>query len=667
MKNKNKKEYNQISKKELLENDKILIMNKFGFTPIFKQNNTDNNKINKSTYSNKSLSSYKSQKNTKKNLTQSYSTSLLPRNNCRNYSQYKPTLTNASTNFNSNFFSSFYNSKNKLKLNTKERSINEQNIIHSCLWHKLIKNIDKNKINKKNNLEGGGVGVENLKNANNSSNLNNFNEFNKKNSIHNDIIKEKKIKRVKPEIKIPKANPVKIITNNILENNNSINSNNDENKNNNLNNNNKILDEFSESEREKNNIFIKSKDYLNDNNNNINININNTHNNINQKNEKFLCKFLSKNNIYDISSKDIKEEKSLMKYFYKEKESEFLFISEIEKKNKNIINLNPKKFIELNNNSIYNIISFQPEIYSELINTNKKIKKRINNCFNNIYKAIIDDFNFKYKNILQIVKYKFIQKKIKSLDNSNNYILDLILSCKIITQTIKQSIEISCNYFSNKNKYDYVWIFDVQKKSKIKRWISSEINSSFNFQKNSVISYTSQISSFSYLDEIQLQVNIFNIKNTINPTTLEWCSPLISSIEPEIYEKTKYINDINYDQLRACEIEMQILFWSCNLKEKQSLLIKEVKKIFEKFFLIKKVMYNSCKYDFYKIVMTPVKVGLIPKNKFCNFDINIIDKEKPIKNEIQCIYFINMNSFHKKMDINLGTELLFYLSDMKIK
>ena len=665
MKNRNKKQYNQISKKELLENDKILIMNKFGFTPIFKQNNSDNNKLNKSSYSNKSLSSYKSQKNTKKNLTQSYST-LLPKNNCRNYSQYKPTLTNASTNFNSNFFSSFYNSKNKLKFNSKEKSINEQNIIHSCLWHKLIKNIDKNKIFKKNRQGVGGGGEElNSKNTNNTNNINNFNDFNKKKSINNEINKEKKEKQIKHKIKIPKANPVKIITNNILEN-NSINSNNDENKKNNLNNGDKILDEFSESEREKNNFFVKNKNYLSD-NNNINININIPHNNINQKNEKFLCKFLSKNNIYDISSKDIKEEKSLMKYFYKEKESEFYFISEIEKKNKNIINLNLKKFIELNDNSIYNIISFQPEIYSELINSNKKIKKRINNCFNNIYKAIIDDFNFKYKNILQIIKYKFIQKKIKSFDNSNNYILDLILSCKIITQTIKQSIEISCNYFSNKNKYDYVWIFDIQKKSNIKRWISSEINSSFNYQKNSVISYTSQISSFSYLDEIQLQVNIFNIKNTINPTTLEWCSPVISSIEPEIFEKTKYINDINYDQLRACEIEMQILFWSCNLNEKQISLINEVKKIFEKLFLIKKVMYNSCKYDFYKIVMTPVKVGLIPKNKFCNFDINIIDKEKPIKNEIQCIYFLNMNSFHKKMDINLGTELLLYLSDMKIK
>ena len=77
-----------------------------------------------------------------------------------------------------------------------------------------------------------------------------------------------------------------------------------------------------------------------------------------------MFKFVSRNNIYDISSRDIKEEKSLMKFFYKEKEADYLFISEIEKKNKNIANLNIKKFVNLSDKSIYNILSFRPEIYS---------------------------------------------------------------------------------------------------------------------------------------------------------------------------------------------------------------------------------------------------------------------------------------------------------------
>ena len=658
---KKKKEYNQISKKELIENDKILLKNKFGFISSFKCNSSNNKKLISSN-SNKTLPTFQIQKNNKsKILTQCYSTSLLSKKDGRNYHQYKPSLTNESTNT-TNFYSSFYNSKNKLKLNSNNTNNNknkEQNFINSCLWHKLIKNIDKNPPNKINQTE------------------NNINNFNRTNTNPEKQIDKNKIRHIKHIIQIPKSSPIKItdiqINNgkNSSEKNSSNIINEEDDKKNMINNinNNKILDEFSDSEKEKNNIMMRNRNCFNDNNNLnfnfMNININ-TNNNVVHMNEKKAHKYLSKNNIYDISSWDIKEEKSLMKSFYKEKDLDYLFISEIEKRNKSIVNLNLKKFLNLNDISLYNILSFQPEIYPELINNNTHIKKRIKNCLDNLYKIVIDDFKIKYKNILQIIKYKFIQKKSNSYNNNKNYLLDLVLNCQIISQNIKQSIEISCNYISNKDKYDYVWIFDIQKKSSIKKWISSEINTTRNFQKNQIVSYSSQISSFSYLDEIQLQINIFNMKNIINPKQFEWCEPLISHIEPDIYEKTKYLNSVIYDQLRSCEIEMQVLFWSHNLTQKQNILINEIKKIFEKFFLIKDAVANTCKYDFYKLVMRPIKTGLFLKNKFCSFDINIIDEESPAKNEIQCIYFLNMNSFRNKMDIKLGNDLLFYVVDMKV-
>ena len=658
---KKKKEYNQISKKELIENDKILLKNKFGFISSFKCNSSNNKKLISSN-SNKTLPTFQIQKNNKsKILTQCYSTSLLSKKDGRNYHQYKPSLTNESTNT-TNFYSSFYNSKNKLKLNSNNTNNNknkEQNFINSCLWHKLIKNIDKNPPNKINQTE------------------NNINNFNRTNTNPEKQIDKNKIRHIKHIIQIPKSSPIKItdiqINNgkNSSEKNSSNIINEEDDKKNMINNinNNKVLDEFSDSEKEKNNIMMRNRNCFNDNNNLnfnfMNININ-TNNNMVHMNEKKAHKYLSKNNIYDISSRDIKEEKSLMKSFYKEKDLDYLFISEIEKRNKSIVNLNQKKFLNLNDISLYNILSFQPEIYPELINNNTHIKKRIKNCLDNLYKIVIDDFKIKYKNILQIIKYKFIQKKSNSYNNNKNYLLDLVLNCQIISQNIKQSIEISCNYISNKDKYDYVWIFDIQKKSSIKKWISSEINTTRNFQKNQIVSYSSQISSFSYLDEIQLQINIFNMKNIINPKQFEWCEPLISHIEPDIYEKTKYLNSVIYDQLRSCEIEMQVLFWSHNLTQKQNILINEIKKIFEKFFLIKDAVANTCKYDFYKLVMRPIKTGLFLKNKFCSFDINIIDEESPAKNEIQCIYFLNMNSFRNKMDIKLGNDLLFYVVDMKV-
>ena len=58
---KKKKEYNQISKKELIENDKILLKNKFGFISSFKCNSSNNKKLISSN-SNKTLPTFQIQK-----------------------------------------------------------------------------------------------------------------------------------------------------------------------------------------------------------------------------------------------------------------------------------------------------------------------------------------------------------------------------------------------------------------------------------------------------------------------------------------------------------------------------------------------------------------------------------------------------------------------------
>ena len=199
MKNKKKKEYNQISKKELIENDKILIINRFGFNPFLKKkaNSALDKKYNRIN-SNISLSSFKTQKNTKnKNLIQSHSTLALTKKEGRNYSQYKPSLTNASTS--TNFYSSFFNSKKKLNLvNKTNNNINrEQNLITNCLWNKLIKNIDQNQNNK----------INNLKNKNTLNNtINTNNSILTKTNPDNNISKN----RIKDVIKFQSSNPIKL-------------------------------------------------------------------------------------------------------------------------------------------------------------------------------------------------------------------------------------------------------------------------------------------------------------------------------------------------------------------------------------------------------------------------------------------------------------------------
>ena len=313
--------------------------------------------------------------------------------------------------------------------------------------------------------------------------------------------------------------------------------------------------------------------------------------------------------------------------------------------------------------SIYKILSFSIDSYLPLINSDKYIKKKINISLNNLFESAINDFKYKYKNYFEVIHYKFEDNKIKSFYD-NNFILDLVLNCKIISKNIQESIEISCNYISNNEQYDYLWKFDLQKKSKIKKWISSEINTMKNYHKT--ISYTSQVSSFSYGDEIQIQINVFNITNILEPKTLEWYEPIISPINCEIYENTKFINKVIYDPLRACEIEKQALLWHDKINEDFLQICEEVKEIYKNFFKIKNIFFDKSKFCFYKFVMIPYKVGLLQRNKYCSFDINIIDFNSPVKNEIQCIYLINTNNYTNKMDIRLGTYLTLYIIDMQV-
>ena len=200
-------------------------------------------------------------------------------------------------------------------------------------------------------------------------------------------------------------------------------------------------------------------------------------------------------------------------------------------------------------------------------------------------------------------------------------------------------------------------------KNDLKIWICTELDIINNTFKN--FSYTSQVSSFCYNDEIILQFNIFSKGNNIDPNSIEWIYPVESFASSEIYEKKEFISPIEYDQLRACEVETQILFWKKKQPKDDKGIFDNLKNIFEKYFIIKKIHFDVSKFYFYKFEMKANKIGLIKRNKFSTFDINIIDNRSNIKNEIQCLYLMNSNYYTKKMDIRLGTDFVLYIIDIK--
>ena len=373
-----------------------------------------------------------------------------------------------------------------------------------------------------------------------------------------------------------------------------------------------------------------------------------------------LSKFI-KQPIYNISPRFCSCEKhSMVKYSLKGKS--YMFIGDVEQKNKSIPIIDLKKILKLNDKCIFKLISFTYDNYFSIMSSSKILKIKVENSLKNIFRPIIDDFQNKYKDFIKVINYSFQHKSFAN-NHKNNNLFNLIIRCQIITKEINKSYEIGCNYIANNKKYDYLWKFDVHKKNNIRLWLCTELDKIYNSYKK--FTYTSQVSSFAYEDELELEFNIFSKGNNLDMNSIEWTEPIITNIEVGIYENTNFISSIKYDQLRACEVETQILFWKNRLPEDDGGIVNNFRKIYGKNFEIKEILFDISKFYFFKFEIVAKNVGLIRQNIFSTFDINIVEYESHIKNEIQCIYLMNSNYYNKIMDIRLGTKVTFYIIDMK--
>ena len=430
-----------------------------------------------------------------------------------------------------------------------------------------------------------------------------------------------------------------------------------------------LTNETDENEEDQKNVYNKkSNSRLISDNNNLYYNnyyLNHyyeTNSNIYIKKNMTLSKILqNKNNHYDISENNYLIDINFLLKNFVPYEKEFKFIQDIEKDMENMPKIKITKFINLNEKCIFNFLQYIYDYYLVLIKVNSVISKKIIYSLNNIFANMIENFKIKHTNLFKLENFYFKNVKI-ILNQTIVHTFNLIIICKVITKDYNKSYDISCNYISNnKSQIDYLWKIDIKKKNDIKIWLNSEIYHINKIYKR--FTYGPQISTFSFGDEIKFIVNVFNKDFQLNPSYIEWLTPVINDIENDAYEKTKFKKYDYFDPLRSCEIEVQILIWE-NCPPQYSLIVNEYKKILIKNFKIINVMFYKNKYKFYKFETIAYKTGVFSKNRFLSFDLNIIEENDILQNEVQCIYLMNSNFFSKKMDIRIGTKVIFYITDM---
>ena len=559
------------------------------------------------------------------------------------------------------------NSINKSEETKKESRVD----LHKIFNDKFLNNLkyrnniyDIISINMKNNFNN----QININANNNKNKINEQNTINEEEDDENYNLIKNNNKKENSKIKLKSNNIVINNSNNkyinIITNNNLDKENNDTNKN--LMNFSDIINYYvSEEEHNKDYSFIIYK--------NINLKImtkeeeefqssqdknNEQTQTTNDKN--IISKFI-KTPIYNISPRFFSVDKiSVSKYSLKNKS--FKFINDIEINNKNIPQINIKKILSLNDKSIFNILAYSYDNYNSIISSSIILKNKINKCLKNIFQQVIDDFQNKYKNILKVLNFSF-EKKNMICKHKINTLFNLIITAQIITKLTNKSYEIGCNYISYGKSYDNIWKFDVRNKKDIKLWFCTESGLKNSTNKN--ITYTSQISSFSYQDELILELNIFSKGNNVEPNSIEWSEPNISNEIMDIYENNSFISSIKFDPLRACEVELQVLFWKNIINKDIVNIIDDFKNIFQNNFKIQEIYYDISKFYFFKFKMIANKVGVLKHNRYLSFDINIIEYECNIQNEIQCIYLVNNYKNKKKIEIRLNSLVIFYIIDMK--
>ena len=379
-------------------------------------------------------------------------------------------------------------------------------------------------------------------------------------------------------------------------------------------------------------------------------------------NKNYLISLLKNNDSCDISPRNDLNVYSKINNYEQLSSKKFKFISDIQIDTEKFPVLNINNFLNLKDYEIFRLLSFMYDYSSNLLKTNSLIKSKIINSLNNIFSETINGFSYVYSSFLKVINYYYQNRKI-IINKKPSYTFNLVVICKVITKEINKSYELSYNYISNNKEYDNLWKIDIKKKNNIKLWLHTEL-----FKLNNCynpFTYSSQISSFSYGDEIKFEINIFNQNCQLNPKSIEWFPPVVTNIDDDFFETNKFISNKQFDPLRCNEIEIQTLIWEELSLNDNNALIKEYKNIFEKNFEIKSIYSYSSKHTFYKFKIIANKKGIFHKNKYLFFDLNIIDYEEELKNEVQSIYLMNSNYYTKKMDIRLGTIVIFYITDYK--
>lgn len=431
------------------------------------------------------------------------------------------------------------------------------------------------------------------------------------------------------------------------------------------------------------NIIFQSQLYsssLMDNYNNIDISM---YSKLNSR-QLIKKKIFQQKPLYNLSSRIINDENRANSPSIGLNES-YKFISTVNYKsalkkkmmNKNKINLN--RILHMKRNILFRLIQFIFEDIDELRSSLSSIEIKVNEVLTYYYFKIVEKFKEEYKNDLELYEYFFMTNTVSSKynnkkrkKNKNKSSLDLYIKSRIISNCIEHSHTINLVYkaINEEEKFSLItWKFDLL--SKCNLWVASESE-----EYNGVISrfsYRMPVISYSPEDFIVIKISLMSQKEFINIDTIQWVPLKKEKIDPI---KTNFLNcqkspyhvpnkllNQNFDELRFCEFEKTIHIWKNVNNLRKKTIVDEMKMYFKDLFSIESFEYDIRKFYLFKIKLKANKIGVIRKNKYFNFDIEIKPSNEPVVNQTQCLGILNWVDL-EKIEMRIGEYFVGYLIEI---
>jgi hypothetical protein len=164
-----------------------------------------------------------------------------------------------------------------------------------------------------------------------------------------------------------------------------------------------------------------------------------------------------------------------------------------------------------------------------------------------------------------------------------------------------------------------------------------------------------------------MKIPIFNNYGVMDFSSIKWQSliyedtPLFNFLD---YEKSAISGPVFLDKMRFCELENIIHMWKNEKSLTKREIVEEIYNLFIKCFNFISFSYDFSKFYLFKVKLKAYRKGVIKKNKFFNFEIEVKNYDDFITNEIQSLGVLNHTN--KKHEIRIGHIICLYFTDLYV-